>query len=51
MEDRECLDCCHTQLPALQYFTYLGIATGGAADTAASLFTGVASTFAEACLS
>jgi len=29
----------------------LGIATGGAADTAASLFTGVASTFAEACLS
>lgn len=37
--------------PALQYSIYLEIATGGAADTATSLFTGVASTFAEALLS
>ena len=37
--------------PALQLSTYLGIATGVAAETATSLLTGVASTFAEAFLS
>ena len=37
--------------PALQLSTYLGIATGGAGDTATSLMTGLASTFAEAILS